>query len=221
MKSRVLILGGRNKARALANSLIKRDYKVTVINDCHDTCLMLADIDKLEVIYGDGTKCHVLEEACATNYDIAIAMTSKDEDNLMFCQLCKKRFNIRKTVSIIADPHKKEFFQKVNVDRVVCATDAIASIIEQQSFINDMANIIPIGEGRIQIAEIPITNNSPVIDKKIWEIDLPRDVILSCILRGSKTIIPRGDTRILLSDMVVVISGNGQEENAIKALMGE
>jgi trk system potassium uptake protein TrkA len=83
-----------------------------------------------------------------------------------------------------------------------------------------MANIIPIGEGRIQIAEVLISDNAPAVGKKLWEINLPKEVIIGCILRGDTAMIPRGDTRILAGDVLVLISGNGQEITAIKELTG-
>ncbi|ADL05482.1 potassium channel family protein [Lacrimispora saccharolytica] len=220
MKKKVLLVGGRGKAKSLALSLIKRGYQVTAINEIYDDCLKLAEINKLTVINGDGTKPFILEDADAADCDIAIALTAKDEDNLVICELCKKRFHVKKTVSLVSDPKKTDFFYKMGIDRVVCAISAVTSIIEQQAFVEEMANIVPIGEGRIQIAEVPISGSAPVAGKKIWEISLPKEVIIGCILRSNTAMIPRGDTKILAGDVLVVISDNGQEFAAIKGLTG-
>ncbi|MEZ4358038.1 MAG: NAD-binding protein [Eubacteriales bacterium] len=220
MKKHILLVGGRSKTKSLALSLLKRGYKVTVINDTYEDCMKLAEIDKITVINGDGTKPFILEDASAGDADIVIALTSKDEDNLVICELCKKRFHVGKAVALVSDPKKTEFFYKMGIDSVVCAISAVTSIIEQQTFVEEMANIIPIGEGRIQIAEVLISGNAPVIGKKLWEINLPKEVIIGCILRGDTAMIPRGDTRILAGDELVLISGNGQEIAAIKELTG-
>ena len=113
MKTKVLLIGGRNKAKSLATSLISKGYHVTVINDTYEGCLKLAEIDKLTVINGDGTRPFVLEDASAGDADIAIAMTAKDEDNLVICELCKKRFHVAKTVSLLTVPKKSDFFYKM------------------------------------------------------------------------------------------------------------
>lgn len=220
MKQKVLLVGGRSKTKSLAVSLLKRGYQVTAINDIYEDCLKLAEIDKLTVIHGDGTKPYVLEDASAGSADIAIALTAKDEDNLVICELSKKRFHVRKTVSLVSDPKKTDFFYKMGIDSVVCAISAVTSIIEQQAFIEEMANIVPIGEGRIQIAEVPVCGTAPIVGKKLWEINLPKEVIIGCILRGDAVMIPRGDTRILAGDMLVLISGQGQEIAAIRELTG-
>ena len=84
----------------------------------------------------------------------------------------------------------------------------------------EMASVIPIGEGRAQIIETPITAADPAVQKQVWEINLPKEVIIGCILRGDKTLIPRGDTRIMAGDILVLISGDNKESAALKELKG-
>ena len=136
----------------MAFSLLAHGYHVTVINKNHDDCLYFANDGRLNVTHGDGTKLFVLEEASAASANIAIALTSRDEDNLVACKLCKNRFHVSKTVSLLSDPQKKEFFYKMGIDRVVCAISAITGIIEQQAFMDEISRTIPLSEGRIQIA---------------------------------------------------------------------
>ena len=220
MKGNVLLVGGRSKAKSLAQSLLKKGYRVTVINKDLPDCEKLAENEKLIVIHGDGTKPYVLEDAGAGNVEIAIALTPRDEDNLVICELCKKKFRVSKTLSLLSDPQKTDFFYKMGVDSVVCAISAVTSIIEQQAFMEEMAKAIPIGEGRVQLLEVPITETDPAAQKQVWEINLPKEVIIGCILRRDQTLIPRGDTRILAGDILVLISGNEQEEIAILELKG-
>ena len=106
------------------------------------------------------------------------------------------------------------------VDSVVCAISTITNIIEQQAIVDKIANVIPIGEGRVQIAEVLIPAGAPSIDKKLWELSLPKEAIIGCILRKEEAMIPRGDTRILEGDTLIVISSNGKEIEAIKELTG-
>lgn len=220
MKSRIFLIGGLSKAKSLAVSLIKKGYRVTAINKDMDACHTLAEIEKLQVYIGDGTTPGALEDANIFNADIAIALTDYDYDNLVICELCKKKFHVKKTVALITDPKKTEFFHRMGIDSVVCAITAVANIIEQETFLDEIATLVPIGEGRVSIAQVPITATAPVVDKKLWEINLPKEVIIGCVLRGEQSIVPRGDTRILSGDMLLLISSNHQEMNAIKELTG-
>ncbi len=72
----------------------------------------------------------------------------------------------------------------------------------------------------VQIIEVHIPGDAAVCGKKLWEIDLPKEVVVGCILRNDSALIPRGDTRINAGDTLVVIARNGQEQTAISVLTG-
>ena len=219
MKQKVLLIGGMNKAKALGESLLRKGYAVTLINNNLEDCQSLSENAKFSVVYGDGTKPYVLEDAGAEEMSIAIAMTSRDEDNLVACELCKKRFHVRRVVALVNDPRKTEFFYQMGIDSVVCAISALANIVEQQAFLDE--GLPALADGRVRVAEVAIAQSSPVLDKQLWEIHLPKQVIIGCIVREEQTLIPRGDTRIALGDMLVLLSASGQETAAIKELTGE
>lgn len=217
---KVLLIGGRSKASSLAISLLKQGYKCTAVNISYEDCTMLAEIKGLTVIHGDGTKPHILDEAGAGDASIVIALTNNDASNLVACQLCKKMYGVSKTVSIVSDPNKTEFFYQKGVDSVVCAVSTVTAIIEKQAIVDEITNVVPVGHGRVQIVEVQINSESPAEGKKLWEIELPKESIVGCILRHDTTLIPRGDTRIHSGDTLVVITGNSQEFNTIHALTG-
>lgn len=217
---KILLIGGRSKAKSLATSLLAQGYHVIAVNDSEEECMHLATIKGLNVYNGDGTKPYVLDEAGAADCKIAIALTSSDEDNLVACQICKQNFGVSKTVSLVSDPNKTKFFRQMGIDSVVCAISAVTNIIQQQAFIDDLVNIVPVGLGKVQIIEVHIPHDAPVCGKKLWEIDLPQEVVIGCILQNDTALIPRGDTRIMAEDTLVIISRSGQEERAIRVLTG-
>lgn len=132
----------------------------------------------------------------------------------------QKKFKVHKTVSLLSDPEKINFFYMMGIDRVVCAISAVTGIIEQQTFIEEMTKVIPLGKGSMEILEIPITSSDPVAEKQICEICLPDEAVICCILRGGKSLIPRGNIRIFAGDILVLISGNNKGEAVISELKG-
>ena len=109
----ILIIGGFHKARSLANSLLKKGYHVTVVNKEYADCEKLAEVSKINVIYGDGSKRFILEDAGASDCKVAIALTSSDENNLVICEMCKQFFHVKKTVALLNDPSKTHFFYQM------------------------------------------------------------------------------------------------------------
>lgn len=220
MKKSVILIGGRNKAKSLAKSLLKRGYKVTAINESYDDCLMLSNIDGLKVIHGDATKPFILDEADASECDISIALTCYDSVNLVASELCKKRFGVRKTVSLAADPQKIPFFKQMGVDSVVCAISMVTNIIEQQAIIDEMKKVEDAHEGQVHTTEVHVYPSSPITGKQVQEIQLSARTIIGCVLRGENTIIPKGNTRILADDTLILISADGRKEELAQALNG-
>ena len=217
-KKTVLIVGDFLEAKALADSLLKKGCKVTVVNENYSDCEKLAETDRLNVICGDGSKKYVLEDAGAESCRVAIALTGNDEKNLIICEMCKEIFHIKKTVSMLNDPAKTDFFYQMGIDRVVCALNMITNIMEETALMDEMTNMIPIGEGRLHIAETAILHNSSLIGKKLWELNLPKEIIIGCILRGEQSLIPRGDTSEKEGDILVTITSHKDKLDAVKEL---
>jgi len=221
MKARVVIVGGFSHTKSLSSSLIKKGYRVTAINKDVNKCRALAEVDKLDVFYGDGTKPFVLEDAQVYGADMAIALTNADADNLVICELCKKKFNIKKTVAVVSDPKKTEFFYRMGIDAVVCAITAIAGIIEQQARIEEMEDFSQLEQGNIKLTHLSISGTATAADKKLREINVPKNAVVGCILRGEKSIIPSGNTKILAGDTLIIITTEEYESQTVKAFTGK
>ena len=215
-KKNILIVGGFNKARFLATSLQNEGYHVTVVNKNYEDCEELAEVNGLNVIYGDGSKKYILEEAAADSCQVAIAMTGKDEINLVVCEMCKRYFNVKKTMAVLNDPAKTDFFYQMGVDRVVCALNMITGLMQEQAVMDEITEIIPVDEEQVHISEMPIPRRSPLSGKKLWELNLPKELIIGCILRDNQSIIPRGETVLKEGDMLVIITSDRSKLNAIK-----
>lgn len=211
MKQRILLVGGRYKAKALARSLISKGYALSAVNRSETDCQFLSEIDGLQVIHGDGTKPYVLDDLNAQDYDIVIALTPKDDDNLVACELCRRQFGVRKTVSLLADPSKRDFFHAMGVDRVICPIEYVTDVIEQQAFVDQMATVMPLYPGDLEIAEIQIEKNAAVSGKSLQDLTLPHDVIVGCVIRQENAIVPSGETRLQEGDQLIVICKKAAE----------
>ncbi|MGM9940615.1 MAG: potassium channel family protein [Bulleidia sp.] len=220
-QKKILIAGGFHEAQSLARSLLEKGYEVTVINRNQADCEKLAEIERLNVIYGDAGKKFILEDADAGSCRVAIALSGSDETNLIICEMCREFFHVEKTVCLLSDPSKTEFFYQMGVDRVVCALNMIAGIMEENALKDEMMNMIPIEEGRIHIAEAPVLHGSSLIGRKLWELNLPKGIIIGCILRGDQNLIPRGDTGVREGDILLMITSDRQKLEQVRELTGK
>ena len=72
------------------------------------------------------------------------------------------------------------------------------------------------------LKEYIIMHNSPIDGMKISEIDLPSNVLIVAIRRGSEEILPNGDTKLYASDVLLVMSNeNGDIYDSLNNLCTE
>ncbi len=220
MKTNILLVGGYHKTCSMAESLLLKGFHVTVINADREDCERLAEIEDLDVIWGDGSKEFILREANIQNQQTVIAMTPQDEDNFVICQICKKIYHTPKVVAVVGDPKKTSFFYRMGTDRVVCAINAITNIIEEQALMEKMSTMIPLTNGSIHVMEVPILEHSPALGKELRELPLPKAVIIGCVVRGEQSIIPSGETKLKSGDVVILITTGEEREKAVRILSG-
>lgn len=213
---KILIVGGWKKADFLTKSLLEKKHQVVIIHDDHSYCQFLARTYGVPVVCGDGSEPYILEEADINGYDVVIALTPKDEDNLVICQLAKKQFNIKKSFAIVGNPKNVQIFKKLGIDTVISSAYVASNIIEQMATVEEISNYIPLDNGQVGLMEIFIKENSSICNKIISNIDFPKEAIIACIIRGFNTVIPKGDTKILPQDKLIILSSPEIQNKIIK-----
>ena len=219
MKKKIIIIGGETQTRSLAEALLLKNHYVTVVSSNAILCQRLSEINGLNVILGDGRLTDVLEDADINEYDIAVTMFDHDADNVVTCQLCKKVYGVGKTISLVSDVKRKPLFDAVGVDSVICATDMVATTLEQQTLTEEISRIVPTTDARLRISEI-VVRASGIVGKRLMDLHLPSQTIIGCIIRHDEVIIPNGSTVIYAGDNLLLITTAEKENEAVKVLTG-
>ena len=217
---KIIIVGGGNNVYFLTKIFISKGYNVTIINSDKEECVKLARIYNIVTVNGDATKPYILEDAGVAYTDLVIALTSKDQSNLVICQLAEKIFKVSRTFAVVNDPNNVDIFKELGVDTVISTTDIISSLIEQRISIEDIINLIPMEEGKVINLEVEILEDSPVINNKLKDLSMPEDSTIGCIIRNDKPVIPNGDTIILLNDKLIIICLPKVQSNVLKSITG-
>ena len=217
---RVLIVGGSKAVYFLCRTFLAKGHQITVINRDPGECERMARHLKVTVIQGDGSDPTILEEAGAHGADAVLAVTPNDQDNLAICQLASMLFDVPRAVAMVHDPDNERVFQKLGV-AAFSTTRTIASMIEQRTALDEITNLIPVGEGKVNITEIRLQPDSPVVGKTLRELSLPADSLIAVVMRGGEAIVPRGDTGLRAGDQVVLITLPANHGPVLKAITGE
>lgn len=217
---KIAIVGGQNRADFLIGMLLRKSNKLLVVNNDKGYCEYLAGKYGIPVYLGDGTKVFVLDEAGVYGYDILIALTDNDADNLNICQMATRIFNIKRSVCTVSNPKNVELFKKLGVNTVISATYMLAQFIEQVSTVDSLTNSLALVDNKVLLSEVAIEADYPVVNKKVMDIHFPKGVIISCLVRNFDVLVPDGTTIILKGDKLIVISSPQNQEAAIKAIAG-
>ncbi|KPU43775.1 Trk system potassium uptake protein TrkA [Oxobacter pfennigii] len=196
----------------LAKTLCTTKHRIIMIEDNKELCMKIVnDLNPLgiSVINGDGTDINFLIDADIERADALIAVTGRDQDNLIACQLAKQRFGIKKTIARVNNPKNINIFEQFGVDSAVSSTRHIADIIEREVDISGIRTLITVKNSKISINEIKIPSDFHAVDRQLKDLHLPENSILISVIREEKVIIPNGFTEIKPGDLVIAISKNG------------
>ncbi|MEG0178072.1 MAG: TrkA family potassium uptake protein [Oscillospiraceae bacterium] len=203
---RVCIVGGGKLGYYLAKTLMEHGHSPTVIEQDLVACEHIANSLDIPVIHGDGTMMAVLESASPTGCTAFVAVTGRDEDNLIACQLAKTVFKVKKTVARVNNPKNSSVLKQLGVDIAVSSTDNIARLIEREVETATIQQLLSLGGGTVSLTEILIPPSFRYNGQTLTKLDIPDDCVIISVTRDGEFIIPRGNTEIRSGDKVVVLT---------------
>jgi trk system potassium uptake protein TrkA len=209
----IIIGGGGEVGYYLARNLLNRGHEVLLLEKDGARVKSLSDELGQSILKGDACEARTMEEAGARRADVIIAVTGEDEDNLVICQMAKKRFNVGRTIARLNNPKHEELFQKLGIDVTVSPTKAILSLIESELPGPHFVLLMTLKRAGLEIVEVGVPPISPVVGKRLDQINLPRKSTLALIIRGEEPIFPTGDTILMANDDVyALVNREGEEE---------
>jgi len=217
----IIMIGGGRAVYFLCRNFLSKGYAVTVINRDPEGCSWLARHVKATVVQGEGSDLQILEEAGAYTADAVLAVTPNDHDNLVICQLAAHRFKVPRTLSLVNDPDNEEVFQKLGITGAFSTTRIFSSLIEQRTGFEDIVNLSPACGGMVNVTEIVLRENSPVVGKLLRDIPLPDNSLIATVLRGKEPIVPRGRTTLNSNDRLIVMTLPENHAQVLNLLTGQ
>src|SRR5215813_14427436 len=155
-----IIAGGGKVGFFLARELIEQGHEVLIIENVPDRAEFIANELGNVVLRGNADEASTLAEAGAERSDVVIAVTGDDEDNLVICQVAKRRFGTRRTIARINDPRNENIFKMLGIDATVNATEVMLSVLAQEL---PQANLVPLLRLRdtdVEVVEALLTRDS-------------------------------------------------------------
>ncbi len=209
---RVSILGGSRIALYLAWALADIGTHVTIVEKDEDKCVTLAEkLPKASIIQGDGTDHDLLESEGIFHCDAFIAITDRDEENLLMA-LTAKRYGVKKVVPKMSRLGYLDIVSLTGLDTVISPKAIIASQISsyvrglansQGSAVESLHNILG---GTMEAVEFTATSATHFLDRPLSELRFRKGLLVAAIVHGGKLEIPNGQSQIHAGDRVIVVA---------------
>lgn len=210
----VLIIGGSKMADYLTGLLIANGYVVKVIERDPEKARNFAKRHtKARVICADGASHEVLKSENAAQMDAAIALTNIDEENIILSMY----FESIGIPQVIGKVNRSEFAALVEgkgLDCVVnpkklCANAIVGYVRAMQntgdSSILTLRHLV---DERVDALEFEVKEHCPYTGIRLKDVNLKSGILLACISRLGKIIIPGGSDTIEVGDTIIVISSS-------------
>ncbi|GHU58933.1 hypothetical protein FACS1894133_4640 [Clostridia bacterium] len=215
---KTIIVGGGKVGYYLAHTLRESGNRVVVIEKDALRCQYLADSLGETVLHGDGSNILILRAAAIEPEDSLVGITGKDQDNLVICQLAKQLFGIRKTIARVNNPKNVFALKKLGVDIAVSATEHIINLLEREVDNSTVKELLTLGGGKACIMEVTLPPMYAFHQKQLKDIALPASCNIISITRGQDFIIPRGGTKLMSKDVMLIAAPAGSHGDVRKAL---
>ena len=210
---RTLIIGGGKVGSYLARELDAAGHHVTVIESDLNRARQVGEATKVLVLHGDATDIRLLEEADIHRSDWVLAVTGRDEDNIVACQLAAT-LGATRVLARLNDPKNRSTFDALKIP-VVAVTDLMVQVISREVTVDveEAVRIALLGRGQISLIEIEIPTD--VEPQKVVDLSLPDRTILVSVMRGDEVVVPGPYTVIESGDRVLAVT-NVENENAVR-----
>ena len=202
----------------MVNTLERLGISCKVIEKNERRCRELAEtFPKSLIIHGDGTDPELLKEERMEASDAFIALTDRDEDNLII-SLCAHQAGMTKVVAKSNRQNYSAIARSAGVESIVSpkltTADQILRKVRgiQNSMGSVMSSLYRIAEGRAEAMEFQVSESTHNLGLPLKDLSskLKEGVLIAVVVRKNQVIIPNGSTALEKGDTVIVVAqGSG------------
>lgn len=209
----VMIVGGGDSGYYLAKNLLHNGIDVKIVEKSRSRCEELAALlPKAVIINGNGSDEELLREEGLARVEAFVPLTGSDEENILLNLYAKQ---VAPGIKAITKINRITFngvidgldLGSVIYPRYITAEEIIAYVrAKSASRSSNIETLSHMFDQRVEAIEFKIDKNSKVTDIPLMELNLKNNLLISCIYRRGKVIIPSGQDCIMPGDSVMIVT---------------
>lgn len=210
----VMLVGGGTISVYLAQKLAGTGVKVKIIEQNRERCEELSDIlSEAMIINANATDHNLLLEEGIEEMDALASLTNLDEENILLSLYAQKKSKAKvftKITRITYDDIIEEMPLGVIVNPKLITADRIIQHVRamQNSKGSNVETLYKIVGNKVEALEFRVRSNSGLTGVPLAKLKLKNNVLVSCINRKGKVIIPNGQDYIQAGDTVIIVTTN-------------
>lgn len=209
--SNAMIVGGGKISYYLTKLLLDAGIDVKIIEKNAERCSALAEeLSDALIFCGDGTNEKTLLEAGLQQTESFIPLTNIDEENILLT-LYSKKMTSAKVITKIDRMNFHDVIRGLDMDSVVypryITTESIVAYAraKQNSLGSNIETLYHVFDDRAEAIEFR-AGECKVTGTPLMHLRLKQDLLIACINRGGKIIIPSGNDCIMEGDTVIIVT---------------
>ena len=178
----------------------------------HDRAETLRDRLDGNLVEGDCCEPAVLERAGIDGADAFVALTGRDEDNLVASLLAKSSFGVKRVVARINDPRNSWLYDdRWGVDVAMSAPSILLSLVQEATAAAPTVNLMDLATAGVRVVETSLGAASPLCGSTVGSLKLPSGVIVSAVIRSGRAIAAEAGVRLEPGDQLLLVAPRGAE----------
>lgn len=212
---KIVIVGCGNVGTALAEQLASEGHNITVVDEKEDLVKAITNTYDIMGIVGNGAVYSVQLEAGVNEADLMIAVTGKDELNLLCCLIAKKAGGCH-TVARVSDPvYYREIAyikEELGLSLVINPEYAVAAEIARLLKFPSALKIDTFAKGRVELVKYQIGEKSVLCDMLLKDVGsrFKSDVLICIVERGEEIFIPDGNFELKAGDEITLVASSAK-----------
>jgi len=215
---RVVVVGAGKIGSNLVKMLVERGNEVIVIDSDEERCSRLsAEVDAL-IIKGDATKLETLRDAEVDKADVFVAVTDRDEVNVLSCLIAKQMGAVR-TIARVGDPKLIEVVEGLGIERAICPELVTAKLLSDVVSGGYGVTELLTSEGGFKLMDVVVSPSSPLIGRTLKEVSKAAPCIVLAVGEEDKLFKPSDDWVLKEGQRLIVLVKSEEAEEVKKLLV--
>ena len=209
----VFITGGGRITYYLASELTAEDVNVKIVEQDPARARALAELlPKAMVLCGDAADHELLQEEGLDEQDAFVALTGLDEGNILSALYAHNR-RVGRVIAKVNNDNLRSLIRNSGLQSTISPKQITANQIlrfaralDAGNASDDIRSLYKLMDGRVEVLEFLADAACPLNGRPLRSLTLKRDVLIACLVREGKAIIPGGDDSISAGDSVLVVT---------------